>query len=252
MSGPAYEVRRGEALALLREMPDASVDAVITDPPYSSGGQFRGDRVGGNRKYLTDTAADFPDFEGDSRDQRSFALWCSIWLTEAHRVCRPGGVVVVATDWRQLATTHDAVQVGGWVLRGVVPWVKPTARPQLGRFSSSAEYFVWGSRGALPVQGQTHPGYHETIAPRDREHPTEKPVEVMRWLVRIAPEGGTVLDPFCGSGTTLVAALAEGRRGIGFELSTDYAAIAERRCREVVDRVERNAGQQAGLFQGGQ
>lgn len=64
-------------------------------------------------------------------------------------------------------------------------------------------------------------------------HPTVKPVDLMRWLVRlVTPIGGTVLDPFAGSGSTLIAADAEQFHAIGCELSPDYAAIAERRVRD--------------------
>jgi site-specific DNA-methyltransferase (adenine-specific) len=64
-------------------------------------------------------------------------------------------------------------------------------------------------------------------------HPTVKPVDLMRWLVRlVTPKGGTVLDPFMGSGSTMVAADAEQFHGIGCELSPDYAAIAERRIKD--------------------
>ena len=61
-------------------------------------------------------------------------------------------------------------------------------------------------------------------------HPTVKPVDLMRWLCRlVTPKGGTVLDPFAGSGSTLIAADAEQFNAIGCELSPDYAAIAQRR-----------------------
>jgi len=64
-------------------------------------------------------------------------------------------------------------------------------------------------------------------------HPTVKPVDLMRWLCRlVTPKGGTVLDPFAGSGSTLIAADAEQFHAIGCELSADYAAIAERRVRD--------------------
>jgi site-specific DNA-methyltransferase (adenine-specific) len=64
-------------------------------------------------------------------------------------------------------------------------------------------------------------------------HPTVKPVDLMRWLVRlVTPKGGTVLDPFMGSGSTLIAADAEQFHAIGCELSPEYAAIAERRIRD--------------------
>jgi site-specific DNA-methyltransferase (adenine-specific) len=63
-------------------------------------------------------------------------------------------------------------------------------------------------------------------------HPTVKPVDLMRWLCRlVTPKGGTILDPFAGSGSTLIAADAEQFHAIGCELSLDYAAIAERRVR---------------------
>jgi site-specific DNA-methyltransferase (adenine-specific) len=64
-------------------------------------------------------------------------------------------------------------------------------------------------------------------------HPTVKPVDLMRWLCRlITPTGGTVLDPFAGSGSTLIAADAEQFHAIGCELSPEYAAIAERRVKD--------------------
>ncbi|MGQ4409056.1 DNA methyltransferase, partial [[Kitasatospora] papulosa] len=62
-------------------------------------------------------------------------------------------------------------------------------------------------------------------------HITQKPVEVMQQLVQVCPEGGTVLDPFTGSGSTGVAALRAGRRFVGVELSAHYADIAEERLR---------------------
>jgi hypothetical protein len=64
-------------------------------------------------------------------------------------------------------------------------------------------------------------------------HPTVKPIALMRWLVRlVTPKGGTVLDPFMGSGSTLIAADAEQFNAIGCELSAEYAAIAEQRIRD--------------------
>jgi len=66
-------------------------------------------------------------------------------------------------------------------------------------------------------------------------HPTVKPITLMRWLVRlVAPDGGTVLDPFCGSGSTLIAALREGRSAVGIELNEQYAEIAAKRLQQEV------------------
>lgn len=221
-----------DALAVLASLPKASVDAVITDPPYSSGGQFRGDRTGGvHSKYVhTDSASGnaLAAFAGDTRDQRAYGYWCALWLGEALRVTRPGGTCLLFTDWRQLPVTTDALQSGGWVWRGVVPWAKPDARPQAGRFSAQCEYVIWGSAGAMPIRlgDACLPGFYQAMAPRDREHITQKPLTVMRSLVKIAPKGGVVLDPFMGAGTTGVAAVNEGRRFIGAELTSHFQQVA--------------------------
>ena len=86
------------------------------------------------------------------------------------------------------------------------------------------------------------PGFYMAQAPRDRDHITQKPVWVMRDLVKIAPVGGIILDPFMGAGTTGVAAVIEGRRFVGVELVDHYAAIAETRIRSAAGHpVERGA-----------
>ncbi len=223
-----------DALAVLAELPDGCVDAIITDPPYSSGGMFRGDRTQNVKQKYVQTgqeggAAECLEFSGDSRDQRSFSYWCALWMSEAQRVCVPGAVLATFTDWRQLPTMTDAIQCGGWVWRGIVPWVKPAHRPSAGRFSNACEFVVWGSNGARDIEaidGRCLPGFYEANSPRDKEHITQKPVEVLQGLVRIAPPGGIILDPFAGSGTTGVAAVLEGRRTICCELVAEHAAIA--------------------------
>jgi DNA modification methylase len=75
------------------------------------------------------------------------------------------------------------------------------------------------------------PGASRRASPRANHHPTVKPLNLMQWLCRlVTPKGGTVLDPFCGSGSTLIAADREGFNGIGIEQDAEYAEIAKRRC----------------------
>lgn len=233
-------VYKGDALAVLRALPTASVDAVIADPPYSSGGAFRGDRAGRSAatKYVTtDAALAGPTFTGDNRDQRSWTHWCSLWLSETLRVAREGSLLVMFTDWRQLPSATDAIQSGGWVWRGIVPWTKPAhrARPTRGGFRNQTEFLVWGSAGPMRADHEVYlSGHIHAAAPgtADRIHITEKPREVFDLVVRAAPPGGTVLDPFAGGGGSLVAARRAGRSAIGIELDEQY-------CRVIVDHLAR-------------
>jgi site-specific DNA-methyltransferase (adenine-specific) len=229
-----WTLHHGEALAWLASLPTGSADALITDPPYSSGGFTRGDRAATtDTKYTrSDTQDRDADFGGDNRDQRGYLAWCTLWLSECLRVLRPGGVVALFTDWRQLPTTTDALQCGGFVWRGVAPWIKPAPRPCLGRFAASSEFVVWGSAGPMGERPEVgclpgHCVHHQARA--DRHHQTGKPTAVMEWVVGISTPGGHVIDPFAGSGTTGVAAVLTGRTFAGCEMSEHYHRVASER-----------------------
>jgi site-specific DNA-methyltransferase (adenine-specific) len=239
-SGERAALYGGDALAVLATLPAASVDAVITDPPYSSGGQFRGDRAADpTQKYVPNKeVVNFhPGFSGDNRDQRSYAYWSALWLSECLRIAKPGAPICLFTDWRQLPTTTDALQAGGWVWRGVVVWDKTAGiRPSAGRFRQQAEFVAWGSAGPMPVDltASCLNGVF-TYAPfRDKEHIAGKPYKLMRDLVQICPVGGTVLDPFMGSGTTGIAAINAGRSFAGIEIDPHYQRNARERIEAAI------------------
>lgn len=229
------EVIHGDALDVLRGMEDESVGAVVTDPPYSTGGMMRGDRTPSVKaKYQNGgTVRTYSDFSGDNRDQRSFGLWCARWLPECLRVAKPGSPIVLFTDWRQLPTITDELQIGGWVWRGVAVWDKTeSARPYKGAFANQAEYMVWGTRGAFkPAEPARYLRgvFRYVVRQADKHHITGKPTPLMQDVVRITPRGGAILDPFAGSGTTGVAALKEGYDFIGVEAEEEYVDIARRR-----------------------
>ena len=203
------------------------------DPPYSSGGAFRGDRaMKTSAKYVqSDTAAYRPEFAGDNRDQRSFLAWCALWMNAARVACVPGAPIASFIDWRQLPVMSDAVQAGGWTWRGIAVWSKKFGRPSQSGFSNACEYVVWGSNGPTSLERTDYPaGVFECQAPQNREHIAQKPEQVMQWVCRLAPEGSLLLDPFMGSGTTLISAKTMGRTAIGIEVDERYCEIAARRC----------------------
>ena len=229
----AVTLYHGDCLLMLTDLDEASIDAVVTDPPYSSGGAMRSDRMSSTvAKYVSSTTkAVTHEFSGDNRDQRSYLAWTSLWMAAALRLARPGAIACVFTDWRQLPITSDGFQAGGWVWRGIAVWDKTLkARPAPGVFTSQAEYIVWGTAGMFVPRplGRQIPGVYANPAPptASRDHITQKPIGVMSWIVDVTPAGGTILDPFAGSGSTLVAAKAEGRRAIGIE--------TDERCCEII------------------
>ncbi|CAM2173761.1 Methyltransferase (modular protein) [Paraburkholderia sacchari] len=138
------------------------------------------------------------------------------------------------TEWRQLPSSTDYMDASGWVWRGIVPWCKPNARPQLGRFTAQGEYVIWGTAGTMPADpsADTIPGFYECTAPRDRVHVTQKLLPLMRELLRIVPPGAVVLDPFMGATSTGVACLQTGRRFVGIELYPAHFANACERIGE--------------------
>lgn len=130
------DLRQGDCVELLRELPDASVDCVLTDPPYASGGICLRDRQRRvSEKYQnSETKKSYPEFFGDAKDQRGWLAWAQLWLAQCWRVAREGAPLLMFTDWRQLPTMTDAIQAAGWTWGGVLAWDKRCARPQKGRF----------------------------------------------------------------------------------------------------------------------
>jgi len=236
------QLYQGDCLEIMREIPGDSIDMVLTDPPYSSGGLFAGDRKASGRVKYCDTdhngMARFQDFSGDNMDQRGFTEYMRTVLTRARRKIKAGGVAAVFVDWRNLPALTDALQMAGWVWRGVVVWNKGISRNIPGRYRNDCEYIVWGTNGRKPVDWT--PGFQALsgcysisgVATTKRRHQTEKPVELLEKLLAICSDGGTVLDPFMGSGSTGVACVKTGRDFIGIELDADYFQTAERRIEE--------------------
>lgn len=218
----------GDALEILLELAadGRRFGAVLTDPPYSSGGNVRDKAMPTSRKYLqSGQVTRYPEFQGDTRDQRSFLAWSTLWMGRARDLVAPGGLLAVFSDWRQLPVTTDALQCAGWVWRGIVPWDKTEAsRPQRGRYRNQTEFVAWASNGPRPLEGPVAPGVFRMPVPHTKLHIAGKPVELMRGLLSVAE--GPVLDPFAGSATVGVACLQAGMEYVGIEVDDTYYKIA--------------------------
>lgn len=230
VSLPGADLYRGDCLQVLPGL-DGFFDAVVTDPPYSSGGQSKGNRSGSTgTKYGFDGLTQWPDFAGDTKDQRSYLHWSALWMALCYQKLNPGGLMIVFSDWRQLPVTSDAMQAAGFTWRGVGVWDKGGGRPYKGGFKAQAEFFVWGSKGSLV--GETYsPGLfrvHQKTG--EKLHQVGKPLALMDSLVSAC--GPRILDPFMGSGTTGLAALGQGKEFVGIEYTDHYFSVS-------VDRMKR-------------
>ena len=231
---PGITLYCGDCLFILPLLED--IGAVVTDPPYSSGGMFRGDRMAKTiAKYVNaDTWKKPPEFTGDNRDQRGFLAWFSLWMSAARQACRSGAPLLSFTDWRQLPILSDAMQCGGWIWRGIATWHKPGIRMQRGRFSGSSEFILFGTNGEVIDHAGAPQSVFAAQPVEEKEHIAEKPEEVARWLLQVGPPASLVLDPFVGSGALLRAAKDLGHPCIGIEIEPKYCEIAVKRLRQEV------------------
>ena len=196
-------IYHGDCREILPQLP--KVDAVITDPPY-------GINAARDRNSQKDGWVDYP-CGGWDKERPSPELLCTV------ASCAP-----IACIWGGNYFT-DSLPLGGkWLI-----WDKCQSD-----FSLADAELAWtNAHGAI-----RRINYPRALALQDgKQHATQKPIAVMQWAIQqIAPSAQTILDPFMGSGTTLVAAKNLGRKAIGIEIEEKYCEIAAKRlAQEVLD-----------------
>lgn len=216
----------------MRSLPDSSVDAIVTDPPYCSGSVGESQRTSAKGQGLrSETISRFGWFVGDNMGTAGLVWLLRAMATEALRVVKPTGSVVVFCDWRMVASIQPAIESAGLRFQGLVVWDK--GHMGLGRgFRCQHELVLHFTMGS--------PEYHDLatgnviktkrVPALEKEHQTQKPVELMERIIRVVcPPGGSVLDPFMGSGTTGIAAVNCGANFFGCELGAENFEIARHR-----------------------
>jgi site-specific DNA-methyltransferase (adenine-specific) len=213
------QVIHGDCTQVLRSLPSESIDAVITDPPYFV--RYR-DRSG--REIAND-------------DNPASVLGA---FTDIYRLLKPDSFCVCFYGWNRVDAFFQAWTDAGFQPVGHLVWAKSYASSV--RFVEARHeqaYLLAKGRPAKPPAplADVRPWeYTGNVA-----HPTEKAVSILRPLVEsFALAGGVVLDPFAGSGSTLVAAALSGRRYVGIELEEKYCRLARKRLAGV-DRFMRKA-----------
>lgn len=235
----------GDCLGVMRTMPTGCVDAVICDPPYCSGGFTETEKKGAKAQGIQSQRAKEDGFVWFPNDNMSTAGL--IWLLremmiEADRLLVDGGSALVFTDWRMVPHLAPALESSGLQYRNMIVWDKGS--PGLGNgFKPTHEIILHYAKSNPKFYTLTGSNMirNGRMRPDKKMHETQKPVELMAKLIEVVtPEGGTVLDPFCGSGSTGEAALKLGRNFIGIEKSEIHHKTATTRLRAVQMEIETN------------
>lgn len=231
--------------SLLRLMGGNRAEMVFTDPPYNLKiREIVGRGAIKHREFLSGS--------GEMSDAQ-FIAFSAKWMSATARFCTNGSLAYVCMDWRHLAQMQTA---GGEIfteLKNIIVWVKTNAG-QGSLYRSQHEFILLFKNGAgqhhnnieLGRHGRnrsnvwSYPGVNTFRSGRLADlsiHPTVKPVALVADAIRdCSQRKGIILDPFMGSGTTILAAEKVGRRAYGVELDPQYVDVAIRRWQDFTGR----------------
>jgi DNA modification methylase len=205
----------------MKEIPDGSVDMVLTDPPYNIA-------RANNFQSMARSGIDFGEWDKGA-DLFSY-------IDECFRVLRKNGSFVVFNDWRNLGDIARYSEEIGFVTKDMLRLEKtnPMPRNRNRRYITDYECALWlvmpQAKWTFNRQSDSYQRPKFTHSVDKGLHPTQKSLSLMTELVRIhTNEGDTVLDPFMGSGTTGVACVNTERDFIGIELDENYYQVAKER-----------------------
>lgn len=216
----------------LRSLDRNSVDLVLTDPPYAVSRKTGFSSVkNGVQRFAV--SMDFGEWDHQQIDLAAFA-------DETYRVMRRGGTVIVWYDLWKISHVYDALANAGFKMLRLIVWNKTNPVPLNSKciyLSNSREMAVVGVKGGSPTFNSAYDsGDYSYPIPRHggkRIHPTQKPLDLFRELVRKhSSPGDLVIDPFLGSGTTAVAAIQEDRQFAGCDIDKSYTQAAKIRLRQ--------------------
>lgn len=205
---PVNQIIQGDCKRVLRQLPNSCVDLIVTDPPYGV-------------CYQDSLCRTIANDDDPSRVLGAF--------TDLYRILKQDSLCISFYGWSQVDVFFRAWRQAGFRPVGHIVWAKNYASStRYLRYRHEQAYVLAKGRPVLPakplddVQPWTYSG--------NAAHPTQKSEEILAPLIEAYSQPGqVVLDPFAGSGSTLLAAAMTGRRYLGIELDEDYCAAARKR-----------------------
>lgn len=210
-----------DCLVGMQELPDESIDLVVTDCPYHIG--HRGSNCGGG--IFSEEQNEWTS-RGKLFAHNDIAF--AEWLPQVYRVLKRGTHCYIMVNSRNLRELQTEAERVGFVFQNLLVWNKGNATPNR-YYMQALEFILMLSK--RPARSINDMGCSNLLSVPNiigtKKHPTEKPVALMEHLIRQSSnEGDIVLDPFAGSGSTLIAAKRLNRQYIGFEIDEQYCKIA--------------------------
>lgn len=215
------QLLQGDCLELLKDIPDGSIDMVLTDPPYG---------IDYQSQWKKDKSKWMPKIKNDERPFIDF-------VPLVKRILKPTGCVMVFTRWDVQQKFIDAMNNSGLKVKNVLIWDKEIhgMGDLKHSFASRYESIIFSSEKEFLFNGKRPQDIFKVrrVLPANLKHPNEKPVELIEQLItKCVRHNGAVLDPFMGSGSTGVACVNTGRNFVGMELDPGYFEMAKRRIEE--------------------
>lgn len=212
---------RGDFLDLIKNISDGSIDLVATDPPYRT--TSRGS-CGGTGGILKEQL----NMKGKVFAHNDIKI--SDWIGEVYRVIKEGGHCYIMCNNVNLHEYLDEIKKAGFNIFKILVWKKDNCITNM-YYMDSHEYVIFCRKGkAVKINNCGTKSVLEVPNVKNKMHPTEKPVELMKILVGNSSQPReVVLDPFMGVGSTGIACKSLGRSFIGFEIDENYFNIAKER-----------------------
>ncbi len=220
-------ILHGDCIEIMQQMPEASVDFILTDPPYLV--NYR-DRT--CRTLQNDCDAD----------------WLKPAMVEAYRVLKQDRLMVCFYGWPRADDFLDAWRSAGFRPVGHLVFRKSytTKATDFLKYQHEQAYLL--AKGRPPIMGSPLPDVQRLYFTGNKLHPTQKAVMSLVPVIRaFSLPGDMVLDPFAGSGSSCAAALLTGRKYIGMEMDDEYFHQASSRLERVQVRIAARRSSPSGI-----
>ena len=214
-----------DCLEGMKSIPDNSIDLIVTDPPYKTTSRGSSGGTGGILKE---------EINKRGKVFKHNDIEFNEWLPELYRVLKDTGHAYIMSNNKNLKDMLMEIENVGFNIYKTLIWAKNSPITNM-YYMDSHEYIIFCRKGkAKRINNCGTKSVLNVDNPRNKVHPTEKPVELMEVLINnSSQEGELVLDPFMGSGTTAIACINNNRNYIGFELDKQYYDIANVRINKI-------------------